>query len=213
MLQSHVDTAGLVDYEGFLHDSVAVNAYLYTLETHLPNDSWSKEEQLAYWINAYNAYTIRLVLDHYPVESIKDIKKGISFINSVWDIRFIPIGEKKMTLNRIEHGILRKRFEESRIHYAIVCASMSCPPLRNEAFVAERLDAQLTAQAKRFINDSSRNRISSNTLELSKIYAWFGKDFEKNGSLQAHISRYADVEIQPDAEVRYLDYNWKLNKQ
>ena len=102
-----------------------------------PNDKhWTETEQLAYWINAYNAFTVELILDHYPVASIRDIKEGVPFINSVWDIDFIKIEGKTYSLNDIEHRILRREFDEPRIHFAIVCASISCPKLRNEAFEA-----------------------------------------------------------------------------
>jgi len=116
---------GKVNYKGFAEDKARFDEYLNLLNTHHPNDkNWSKNEQLAYWINAYNAYTVELILKHYPVVSIKDIKKGLPFLNSVWDIEFIEIEGNTYDLNHIEHEILRKEFDEPRIHFAIVCASI-----------------------------------------------------------------------------------------
>jgi hypothetical protein len=133
---------------------------------------WSESAQLAYWINVYNAFTIKLIIDHYPVESIKDIgsKIQVPFINSPWDIKLIEIEGKKYDLNNVEHSILRKDFEEPRIHFAIVCASFSCPKLRREAFTAEKLEEQLQEQAVDFINDPAKNSISKNKAEVSKIF-------------------------------------------
>ena len=130
LLSVHVSEAGFADYRGFQRDSIKLDQYLEKLSNHPPNqDKWSEEEQLAYWINAYNAYTVKLILMHYPVRSIKDIGSSIQipFVNSPWDIKFIQIGDKKLDLNNIEHSILRKEFEEPRIHFAINCASFSCP--------------------------------------------------------------------------------------
>ena len=150
LLKKHVSQEGNVNYKGFIADKTLLEEYLGLLSTNPPNKTWTKEEQLAYWINAYNAFTVKLIVDHYPVRSIKDIKKGVVFINSVWDMEFFTIGGKKMNLNDIEHGIIRKEFKEPRIHFAVNCASLSCPPLRNEAFTASQLDEQLSDQTKFF---------------------------------------------------------------
>ena len=126
LLQKHVSVQGNVNYKGFKLDYSDLERYLQSLSDNIPNKSWSKAEKLSYWINAYNAYTIKLIIDKYPLKSIKDI-------NRPWDQRFIKLGEKIYTLNDIEHEILRK-MNEPRIHFAIVCASISCPKLQNEAF-------------------------------------------------------------------------------
>ena len=142
LLQVYVDESGNVNYQGFQKDSVRLNSYLETLVSNAPDpESWSEDEQLAYWINVYNAFTIKLIVEHYPVASIKDIgsKIQIPFINSPWDIKFIVINGEKLDLNNVEHGILRKKFNEPRIHFAVNCASFSCPKLRNEAFEADKL--------------------------------------------------------------------------
>lgn len=213
LLREYVSSDGLVDYRGFKKDSLRFGAYLEQLRTHHPNPkNWSEEEQLAYWINAYNAFTIELVLKHYPVKSIKDIRRGIPFINSVWDISFIEIEDAEYDLNNIEHGILRKHFSEPRIHFAIVCASASCPPLRPEAYTPAKLEQQLNEQARIFINDPARNRLSPQRIEISKIFYWFKGDFTEVGSLIDYLNRYAEVEIAKDAKKDFLDYDWSLNE-
>ena len=127
ILQEHVTEEGWLDYQGVKKDSQRFNEYLRLLNDHHPNpDTWTRDERLAYWINAYNAYTVELILKHYPVESIKDIKRGVPFINTVWDIEFIEIEGRNYSLNNIEHGILRPKFDDPRIHFAINCASYSC---------------------------------------------------------------------------------------
>jgi hypothetical protein len=213
LTKKHVTPEGYVDYEGFLEDSVQVKAYLALLSNHHPNDEfWSRDERLAYWINAYNAFTVKLIMDHYPVQSIKDIKNGIPFVNTVWDIQFIDIEERTYDLNNIEHGIIRPKFEEPRIHFAVNCASVSCPRLRNEAYTAERLDEQLTDQTKSFLADESKNKISKNQLELSKLFTWYGGDFTKDGqTVVGFVQKYSDRDISDDAKVDYIEYNWDLN--
>jgi hypothetical protein len=211
LLQTHVDSNGWVSYEGFVADSVRLNKYLSAISDCYPNPDWSKEQKLTYWINAYNAFTVKLIVNHYPVASIKDIKKGIPFINSVWDINFFKIGGEKMDLNEIEHSILRKNFEEPRIHFAIVCASESCPRLLNEAYEAETLEEQLSLQAKSFVNDNSKNEIESEEIRISSIFKWFSGDFTKKGTIQEFIGPYSDNDFNSSAKVKYLDYDWRLN--
>ena len=151
LLQLHVTTSGRVDYKGFIKDSTKLQQYLNLLSSHHPNDKfWTKEERLAYWINVYNAFTVKLIIDHYPVQSIKDIKNGIPFVNTVWDIKFIHIEDQTYDLNNIEHGIIRARFNDPRIHFAVNCASISCPKLLNKAFQAEKLNGQLNEAARSF---------------------------------------------------------------
>lgn len=215
LLQTHVTDGGLVDYEGFIQDSARFNQYLDLLSKHHPNKKhWSKDERLAYWINAYNAFTVKLVADYYPVESIKDIKKGIPFVNTVWDIKFIEIEGQSYDLNNIEHGIIRPRFEEPRIHFAVNCAAISCPKLWNRAYTANQLDAQLDQAARSFLADEGKNQITANNPKLSKIFSWYGGDFKtKKRSIIDYVNEYTDVDISQEAEVEYLDYDWGLNKQ
>jgi len=149
ILRENVKDNGWFDYKNVQSNRTQFDAYLKLLNTHHPNpDTWSRNERMAYWFNAYNAYTVQLILDNYPLESIKDVKKGIPFVNGVWDIKFIEIEGNSYTLNNIEHGILRPKFDDPRIHVAVNCASYSCPPLLQEAFMADRLDDQLNRAMK-----------------------------------------------------------------
>lgn len=215
LLQDYVNEQGWVDYSGFVQDSNRLNQYLDILnESHPNNKHWSREERLAYWINAYNAYTVKLIIDHYPTKSIRDIKNGIPFVNSVWDIKFIEIEGQKYDLNNIEHGIIRSRFDEPRIHFAVNCASISCPNLANYAYTPEKLDAQLTQAAKAFITDESKNKLSKDKVQLSKIFSWYRGDFKKDGkNIIDYINQYAPIEIEKRAKIEYLDYNWGVNGQ
>lgn len=213
LLKEHRRADGMVDYQGFIRDSAQLNAYLGLLSAAHPQKSWGKDEQMAYWINAYNAFTVKLIVDHYPVESIKDIKRGIPFVNTVWDINFIDIQGQRYNLNDIEHGILRKHYKDARIHAAVNCASFSCPLLWPEAFVGGRLDAQLDAAMRAFVNDPLRNRVSAGQAELSAIFSWFGGDFKKDaGSLRDFINRYAEQPLSKEGKISHLDYDWRLNK-
>ncbi len=216
LLRKYVNTEGWVNYEGFIRDSVAFNAYLNLLSKNHPNSkNWQPNEQKAYWINAYNAFTIKLICNYYPVTSIKDVKHGIPFVSDTWQIDFIKIEGKTYNLNNIEHGILRPKYNDARIHAAINCASRSCPPLLNEAFVAEKLDAQLDKVMHTFINDSVRNKIiSPQKAELSKIFTWFSGDFKKKTpSVISFINKFSTIQLDEKADINYLDYDWQLNKQ
>jgi len=215
ILQRYVNEQGQVDYASLKENRESLDQYLGELKKGWPSDAWSREEKLAFWINAYNAFTLDLLLDNYPLESIKDIgsKIQIPFVNTPWDIKFIEIGDEKIDLNQIEHGILRKDFDEPRIHFAIVCASQSCPNLRREAYTADKIDQQLTEDAKRFLADNSKNKIEQDEAYLSKIFSWFKGDFTKSGSLIEFINQYSSEKINETAKVRSLDYDWSLNDQ
>ena len=217
LLQKHVNKKGLVDYKGFISDKAQLQTYLDELSANPPAASWTNNDKIAYWLNAYNAFTIKLIVDHYPIEGIKKLggKHQVIFINTPWDIKFFKIGGKTMTLNRIEHRILRSEFTEPRIHFALNCASISCPKLRREAYVGSKLDQQLTEQAKEFLMDTSRNILDAKTPKLSSIFSFYGKDMKKwsGKSLIDYINQYAAIKINRDAELDYLDYNWNLNDQ
>ncbi len=215
LLKKHVKKHGLVDYKGFVKDSVELNSYLKLLKENPPSEnSWSKNERLAYWINAYNAFTISLIVEAYPVKSIKDVGPALSipFINSVWSQRFILIGGKEYSLDDIEHSILRKEFDEPRIHFAVNCASISCPPLRSEAFLAEQIDQQLKEQTASFINDQEKNNITEKKATISKIFDWFKGDFTKDQKLFEFINQYSETKIDAKTKIRFMDYNWGLNE-
>ncbi|RYU77185.1 DUF547 domain-containing protein [Hymenobacter persicinus] len=216
LLKKHVNARGLVNYKGFLADQKAFTQYLDLLSRTPPADSWSRAEQMAYWINAYNAYTIRLILDHYPVQSIKDIgsKIQIPFVTTPWAAEFFSIGGKKMSLDAIEHGTLRKKFNDPRIHFALVCASISCPRLRNEAYTAARLDAQLDDQGRDFLNTPAKNKVSKDAAQLSKYFDWYKADWNENGqSVVKWVNRYSKTKLDDKAKIGFQDYNWNLNEQ
>lgn len=215
LLKKHVSADGRVNYGGFIAEKETFQIYLDKLSNNAPDrKTWSQKEQLAYWINAYNAFTIKLISDNYPVKSIQDLKPtlNIPLVNTVWHLKFFKIGGKDASLDEIEHKILRKEFEEPRIHFAINCASFSCPPLLNEAFTAEKLEAQLDRVAVSFINDPKRNKISRDKVEISKIFSWFKGDFTKNESLIEFLNRYAQTKIDANAKVSHLPYDWSLNE-
>ncbi|MDP4813851.1 MAG: DUF547 domain-containing protein [Saprospiraceae bacterium] len=212
LVKKHVSKNGMVDYQGFLKDKKQLQVYLDKLSANRPTSKWSKNEKMAFWINAYNAFTVKLILDNYPIKSIKDIKRGIPFVNSVWDIAFIPMGKEKIDLNYIEHTILRKEFKDPRIHAAINCASFSCPLLRNEAYYASRLDEQLNDAMRRFVNDSQRNQLDKSNIKISKIFSWFAGDFKLNGSsVVDYLNKYAKKRVQSNAKIDFLEYQWELN--
>lgn len=215
LLKKNVSEKGRVNYKGFIADSVALNDYLRLLSTNAPQDSWTQNEKMAFWINAYNAFTVKLVTVYYPVKSIKDIgsKVQIPFVNTPWDIKFIKIGDAVLDLNKIEHEQLRKTYGDPRVHFALVCASKSCPILLNTAYTAEKLDEQLDQQARVFLSDKTRNDVSENKPKLSKLFDWYAMDFKtKDRSVIDFINIYAPVQISPDAKLTYFVYDWNLNE-
>ncbi len=217
LLKEYVSAEGWVNYKALLKDTVELNLYLNELSLQPPDPkTWTRQDQMAYWINAYNAFTLQLVARYYPVKSIKDIGSSIQipFINTPWDIKFIRIGKERMDLNHIEHGILRKQFGDPRIHMVLVCASKSCPILANEAFTGNRLEQQLNRQSAAFLADPFRNQVNPNQPRLSMIFKWYAMDFNKNGgSVRAFVNAHSPVKIQPKASLNYLDYDWGLNER
>ncbi len=203
LLQKHVSEDGAVDYKGFKKDRKALQAYLDSLAAHHPMDSWSRDEKLVYWINAYNAFTVKLILDHYPVKSIKEIHDG-----NPWDVKWIELGRRTYSLNQIEHDVIRPHYAEPRIHFAVNCAAQSCPPLLNRAFTVAQLEDYLEQQTRQFINNEQYNKIKPNALQLSQIFNWYGEDFR---DITAFVDQYTTASIKPGAKVSFMDYNWALN--
>ncbi len=204
LLSKHVSKDGTVNYKGFKQDRVAFKAYLNKLGKNMPTQDWSKKDKLAYWMNVYNAFTVKLIIDNYPIKSIKDIKNP-------WDLRFFKLGKKWYTLNDVEHRILRK-MGDPRIHFGINCASFSCPPLLNKAFTAQNVDQQLEKLTTAFINDPKQNTITTTKIQLSKIFLWFSKDFKKAGSLIDFLNKYSKVAISKNAKRSFKSYDWTLNE-
>ncbi len=214
LLQRHVDKAGNVNYKGFITSKDSLDSYLDLLSLQPSSPEWTEDAQLAYWINAYNAFTVKLIVDNYPVESIQDLHPTfyIPMVRTVWHKEFFKIGGEDMSLDAIEHKILRKQFNEPRIHFAIVCASKSCPKLLNEAFTQDKVRRQLDKQARDFLSDNFRNRLAEKEVYLSKIFSWFKGDFTKEGSLIEFLNKYSSIEISVDADINYLNYDWSLNE-
>ncbi|WPR71413.1 DUF547 domain-containing protein [Flavobacterium sp. NG2] len=204
LLKKHVSANGNVNYKGFLKDKTALEAYLDVLEANVPSKSWSRNATLAYWINVYNAFTVKLIIDNYPVKSIKEI-------SNPWGKKFFALGGQKYSLEQVEHEILRK-MGEPRIHFAINCASFSCPNLLNEAYTEANLSKQLAQVAKSFINDKTKNTITKSKIEVSEIFNWFAGDFKTKGSLIDFLNQYSSVKIDAKAKTSYKDYNWSLNE-
>jgi Protein of unknown function, DUF547 len=216
LLKKHLNAKGMLNYKGMQADMPKLNTYLDQLSANEPDKKWSINEKLAYWINAYNAFTVKLILDYYDggkLKSIKDIGTIIPIprINDGWSKKFIKIGTKTLTLNNIEHDIIRKQFAEPRIHAALVCAAKSCPPLRNEAFLPNILHQQLDDQMSDFINDPSKNSLKPSSVKLSPIFDWYGGDFTKSKPLSDWINKYAKTKLEPNTKITFGDYDWALN--
>jgi hypothetical protein len=234
LLKKHVryvenGNASRVSYAGFMKDRALLKGFLDEVQAvkRAEFDAWTKPQQEAFLINAYNAFTIEKILTRYPeIKSIRDF--GTVFGNPWKDKLFTLFGQPAY-LDMIEHEMLRKEgvYDEPRVHVAVVCASIGCPMLRNDAFRAETLDAQLEDGFRRFLSDRTRNRYdpAKGKLEISKIFDWYGKDFEKGHrgftSVKATMAKYADlladkpedrdVVRQQKADITFLDYDWGLN--
>jgi len=204
---------GVVNYQGFKNEESVLDQYLKILQE-VDSKILSRNEQFAFYINAYNAWTIKLILSGYPdVKSIKDLG---SLFKSHWKKKICRIDGKIMTLDDIEHDILRPVFKDPRVHFAINCAAKSCPPLRSEPYRAGELDQQLDEMTGTFINDLESNRLENHTLYVSSIFKWFKEDF--NNDIINFFLKYAkgDLKRQLEAKrgkikVKYLDYDWSLN--
>lgn len=215
LLQKNVNDAGHVNYKSFKEDEEKLNDYLRVLSKNHPDKSWDKNDRLAFWINAYNAFTVKLIVKNYPVKSIKELGGAIYKVNTPWDIKFIKIGDEVYDLNNIEHTKIRKQFNDPRIHFAVNCASVSCPKLRNEAYIGDKVDDQLNDQARYFISNKVKNQIkSSKKAKLSKIFKWYKGDFTSSGkTIIEYINQFSDVKLDADATIEFLDYDWNLNEK
>jgi hypothetical protein len=210
LLQKNVDKTGRVDYQSLKNNETLLDNYLAYIQNNEPTKEWSSNKKKAFWINTYNAYTIKIILNNYPLKSIRDIKIDGE---TAWKIPFVKIGQKRYTLDQIEHKILRKKFNDPRIHVGINCASVSCPRLWNFAFTEDNIASSLDNLMKEFINDTTRNKISKKNVALSEIFNWFSKDFIKNGTIINYLNTYAAIKISEKASIKYLTYDWSLNKK
>ena len=203
LLKEYVTPTGKVDYSGLKQDS-RLDLYLDQLAQNPVSDAWSRSQKLAYWINAYNAFTVKLITEHYPVASIRDIQRP-------WAKKFVELGEQKYSLNQIEHDIIRPLFQEPRIHFALVCAAISCPKLLNTSYQPELLDQQLDHQTRYFLNKSGKNKLAQNQVSISQLFNWYGRDFKEKESIIAFLNRYSETAIDPKAKIEFLPYDWSLN--
>jgi len=228
VLSDYTDANAMFAYKKLVSDLKAnskhpFNTYLTQLQavSRAEFDQWSRQQQMAFLINAYNAFTVKLIVDHYPVKSIREINVRFLVVPKPWDLEFFSLlGGEIKSIDPIEHEYLRPIYKDYRIHAAVNCASISCPPLRREAFVAERLDEQMNEQMRLWINDESRNKFNATTGEVSvsKIFdpAWYGKDFADWGEgVPAVLKRYGSDEVgkalDKGGRIRYLPYDWGLN--
>ena len=228
LLKRHVQpirngVATEVDYAGMAREQVALKGYLDGLATVRNQEfsRWPKPERLAFLINAYNAWTVELILTAWP--DVKSIKELGSLFRSSWKKAFIPLLGATRSLDDIEHGLIRAKgvYDEPRIHFAVNCASIGCPALRPEAYTAARLDAQLADAARRFLSDRSRNRLEGGKLKLSSLFKWYGDDFTHAGGLNAFLASQGEaLRLAQDQhralgagriEIDFLDYDWRLN--
>lgn len=204
LLRKYVSSTGKVNYSGLKKEESKLDNYLNQLESTSLDKNWSRNKKLAFWINAYNAYTIKLILKNYPVKSIMDLHNG-----KPWDVKWIKLDQRTLSLNNIENDIIRPKFNEPRIHFAVNCAAKSCPPLLNKAWTASNLNTNFERQTKAFINNSTYNTISTGNVEVSKIFDWYGKDF---GDLRTYLNKYSKTQISAGTAINFKSYNWDLNK-
>lgn len=241
VLRTYVNDRGMVNYKGLKADGKSLNAFTAAMENLDPQayDKWTEKEKIAFWINAYNALTLKVIITHYPIQpsflaSLRFPKNSIQQIPGVWDkLRFGVMG-RKMTLDEIEHETLRKEFNEPRIHMALVCAAMGCPSLRNEPYTGDQLEAQLDDQTYRLLQNPLKFRIDQGggRVYLPSIFKWFGKDFvktygtdrkfaghdEAEGAVLNFVSQHLEGEERRylatgGYDIEYLDYDWSLNEQ
>lgn len=218
LLEKHLSRAtkdgielNAIDYKGVRADT-RYGEMTERLEAFSPGDLGDGTEKLAFWINAYNFLAIKIVADHYPLKSIRDLG---SFFRPVWKMDAGTIGGREYSLDEIEHGILRKQFVEPRIHFAIVCASLSCPDIRKDVYLAPELEEQLDGQTRTFLSNPTKGMrldAASKKALLSMIFSWFGDDFEKSGGVWQFLKRYRPgLGPGKDYAIEYLPYNWDLN--
>lgn len=204
LLRQHVSASGAVNYTGFKADKAKLQSYLDILAANPPKADWGRGKAMAYWINAYNAFTIKLIVDNYPLGSITDLDGG-----NPWDKSRIKLGGQTYSLNQIEKEILLKKYKDARVHFAVNCAAKSCPALLNSAWTASNLESNFERQTKAFINNTQFNDIKAKSAKVSKIFEWYADDF---GDVKAFINKYANTQLKPNAKIEYMEYNWKLNQ-
>ncbi len=242
ILKAHVNDKGQVDYKGLKANRKKLDAFLVSMKTLDKGgyEKWNDNAKIAFWLNAYNAITLRAIIDNYPIKkgswisSFRFPENSIRQIDGVWDKLEFGIMGQSMTLEHIEHKILRAKFKEPRVHVALVCASVGCPFLRTEPYAGEKLSEQLDGQTKRFLSDRTKFRIdtSAGKVYVSPIFDWFGKDFEEGYTPKDGFGGHSKAEkaslnfmskylkdtdrhylTSQKYSIAYLDYDWSLNEQ
>jgi len=209
LLHTYVSSKGKVNYKGLKSQDLKISSYLKELQEHYPSSDWSRKEKMAYYINLYNAYTVKIVLNNYPVKSVRDIKLSGQ---DIWKAKLVKTGSKVYSLGYVENEILRK-MNDPRVHFAINCASFSCPKLLNHAFTAANLETNLKSLTSGYINNPAHNQITNQSVKISKIFEWYAKDFiSDDSSLIDFLNEYSKVKIASNAKIEYIPYNWTLNE-
>ncbi len=203
LLGKYVSENGKVNYQDLKSNAGELERITQAFSAQTPSLDWSRNERLAFWINAYNAFTLKLIVDNYPVSSITKLDNG-----KPWDVKRIKIGGVLYSLNQIENEIIRPKFKDPRIHFALNCAAKSCPPLYNKAYLPAIIDKQLDQQTRTFIR-GVENEIKGSNVRISKIFDWYQADF---GDLIAFLNRYSTVTVKQGAAINFSDYNWALNE-
>jgi hypothetical protein len=201
-LQKYVSSTGVVNYKNLKANEAELRAVTDQFSAEKPSDTWSKNERLAFWINSYNAFTLQLMVDNYPLKKITDLDGG-----KPWDVKRIKIGGEKYSLNQIENDIIRPKFNDARVHFVLNCAAKSCPPLFNQAFLAATLDKQLASRTRQFVRSKNMD-LTENLVKLPKIFDWYKADF---GEIVAFLNKYSTVKIASTATIEFKEYDWSLN--
>ena len=204
LLKTYVDPNGKVNYKMLTKEKTAINQVL---------DQWQKvntqklneKARLAFYINLYNLTTLKVIVDHYPIKSIIDIKRG-----KIWDVDLMVLNGKTYSLNELENQLIRSPYKEPGIHFLINCGAKSCPPLHAEAFTEKNIDVLMEKRTRQFVNDVHSNTITPKQIKISKIFDWYQTDF---GNLILYINRYSSTKISNNAKITFMDYDWDLNKQ
>ncbi len=231
ILQKHVDSEGKIDYKALEKDKAQLISYLNYLAITEPDENWTENREKAFWLNVYNAYTLKIIVDNYPLKknSCTSNKQDNSIVFTItntknssimhieengkkaWDIDFVTVGGKNYTLNHVEHNIIRKKFNDGRIHVGLNAASLSGPRLVNYVFTEENIETSLDRLMVNFVNDNSKNKITSNKIKISKVFEWYPKDFN-NGDIISFINKFSKTKIDANAEISYEFYDWTLNQ-
>ncbi|GAA5220574.1 DUF547 domain-containing protein [Membranihabitans marinus] len=203
ILTKSVSSTGKVNYQKIKSE--------YSGDLKQLSEDWSKvnagslntNDELAFWINLYNLSTVQLIVNHWPVKSIKDIENG-----NPWEKKWIKYNGDLISLNHIEHEIIRKKFKDARIHFAVNCAAKSCPPLLNNAYVGNKVQNQLESQTKKFINNPKFNTITKNSAEVTQLMNWYKEDF---GDVLSYINKYSSTKVDKGTTITFKEYDWALN--